>query len=265
MGKLFSRVKQMKITAPDYYSEFRCIASACRHSCCEGWEIDIDRESAQRYEELPGKLGERLRANMEPAPEDEKNDENYAHFRLMEGDRCPFLRRDGLCDIITEEGEGMLCQICSDHPRFRNFWEDRTELGLGLACEEAARIILTREKPMTIVTLEDDGESTEIPPDEEWLMSVRNELFEDAASRTYDHPAEQRLMEYLIWRHIADALYDDRLEERIEFVEDSFRKIVSAWHDSAFPDISALIEICRVFSNEVEYSIEDHIAQSTDR
>lgn len=249
----------MKITAPDYYPEFKCIASACRHSCCEGWEIDIDRESALRYEKLPGPLGDKLRSNMEPAPEDERSDENYAHFRLCEGDRCPFLQSSGLCEIILEKGEDMLCQICSDHPRFRNFWEDRVELGLGLACEEAARIILTRKKAMEVITLEDDGENTEIPPDEEWLTSFRGELFEEASQRSYAHPAEQRLMEYLIWRHIADALYDDRLEERVAFIGRSFEKITSEWHRSGFPDTDVLAEICRKFSNEVEYSISDLI------
>ena len=32
---------------PDYYSAFRCIAGACKHSCCIGWEIDIDEESLE--------------------------------------------------------------------------------------------------------------------------------------------------------------------------------------------------------------------------
>lgn len=249
----------MKITAPDYYTQFKCIASACRHSCCEGWEIDIDRESAERYEKLEGPLGDKLRRSMEPAPDNERNDENCAHFRLCSGDRCPFLRDDNLCEIIIEEGEDMLCQICSDHPRFRNFWEDRIELGLGLACEEAARTILTRDKPMEIIILEDDGQAAEIPPDEEWLTSVRGQLFSDVASRSYEHPAEERLMEYFIWRHIADALYDDRLEERVAFIEKSFLKITEQWHSEGFPDVGSLIEICRRFSNEVEYSISDFL------
>ena len=32
----------MQIIVPDYYKEFSCIADHCRHSCCIGWEIDID-------------------------------------------------------------------------------------------------------------------------------------------------------------------------------------------------------------------------------
>jgi lysine-N-methylase len=32
----------MKLIAPDTYPEFCCIADRCRHSCCIGWEIDVD-------------------------------------------------------------------------------------------------------------------------------------------------------------------------------------------------------------------------------
>ena len=46
---------------PDYYKEFRCIAGACRHSCCIGWKIDIDAASAARYAAVGGELGCRLR------------------------------------------------------------------------------------------------------------------------------------------------------------------------------------------------------------
>ena len=49
----------MRTRVPDYYPRFRCLAGACPHSCCEGWEIVIDPASAQRYRALPGPLGER--------------------------------------------------------------------------------------------------------------------------------------------------------------------------------------------------------------
>ena len=31
----------MKLYAPKYYNEFKCIADKCTHSCCVGWEIDM--------------------------------------------------------------------------------------------------------------------------------------------------------------------------------------------------------------------------------
>ena len=33
---------------PDFYPEFACIASRCGHSCCVGWEVDVDEDSLER-------------------------------------------------------------------------------------------------------------------------------------------------------------------------------------------------------------------------
>ena len=125
----------MNLHVPDYYPAFRCIAERCRQTCCAGWEIDIDGESLARYDRLPGDFGDRVRRCIDR--------EGTPHFILTEDERCPLLNGDNLCDLILREGEGALCQICADHPRFRNFFSDRVEMGLGLVCEEAARLILS--------------------------------------------------------------------------------------------------------------------------
>ena len=109
----------MKLMAPDYYGRFRCIADRCRHSCCIGWEIDIDPDTREKYRHIPGAFGKRLNEGIEDAPEG-------AHFRLSQDERCPMLNQNGLCDLITTIGEQNLCQICADHPRFRNFFSERT-------------------------------------------------------------------------------------------------------------------------------------------
>lgn len=136
----------MKLIVPDYYPEFRCIAGDCQHSCCIGWEIDVDEASLKRFSHVEGPLGQRLRENI---------DKENGCFRLGDGERCPFLNQEGLCDLIIGLGEDCLCQICADHPRFRNFLSGRTEIGLGLCCEAAAEMILTRQQPMGFITLED--------------------------------------------------------------------------------------------------------------
>ena len=96
---------------PDFYRAFACKASFCRHSCCRGWEIDVDEESAAYYRALSGKLGDDLRAAL-------VEEAGVWHFRLTDDERCPFLRRDGLCRLIRELGEHALCDICALHPRF---------------------------------------------------------------------------------------------------------------------------------------------------
>ena len=167
----------MKIIIPDYYPEFRCIADRCRHSCCIGWEIDIDPDTRESYRAVPGPFGVRLNAAIDDGGE-------VSSFRLGEGERCPMLNKSGLCDLITHLGEEHLCQICADHPRFRSYFTDRTEVGLGLCCEEAARLILSREAPMTLLVREDDGETVDLPEEEADLLAQREAaiaLMQDAS------------------------------------------------------------------------------------
>ena len=160
----------MKTIVPDYYPRFSCIAGACRHSCCIGWEIDIDSDALRRYQQQEGSIGQRLRQNIEMTPDG-------ACFRLSgPEERCPFLNASGLCDLILTLGEDALCQICTDHPRFRNFYADRTEMGVGLCCEAACRLILGWEEPVGLMTLEDDGETETADPKEARLLSVRDSL-----------------------------------------------------------------------------------------
>ena len=173
----------MKLIAPDYYREFRCIADKCRHSCCIGWEIDIDPDTRAKYRRVAGEFGTRLNDCIE--------DGEVSCFRLGADERCPMLNENGLCDLITELGEDMLCQICADHPRYRSFFTGRTEIGLGMCCEEAARIILTRNTPVQLVTLEDDGTDAALPDDEADLLALREEL--TALLQDDTHPLEARL------------------------------------------------------------------------
>ncbi len=40
----------MNTYAPDYYTEFKCIADKCTHSCCVGWEINnINNLETKRF------------------------------------------------------------------------------------------------------------------------------------------------------------------------------------------------------------------------
>ena len=44
----------MRVTVPDFYEDFRCLAGDCPHTCCEKWEVVIDEDSAALYETVPG-------------------------------------------------------------------------------------------------------------------------------------------------------------------------------------------------------------------
>lgn len=172
----------MKYIKPDFYDAFHCIASRCRHSCCVGWEIDIDGDTADLYSELPGELGEELRRNIELSPE--------PHFVMTQSGRCPFLRADGLCRLILTLGEDALCDICAEHPRFYNFSGGREESGLGLCCEEVVRLLYSSVEPLGFI-VEDDGEADEDSPEEAMIYALRGKVLNRLADRTM--PLHERM------------------------------------------------------------------------
>lgn len=177
----------MLTVMPSFYDDFHCKAGACTDSCCIGWEIDIDDETAGRYRQVPGKFGEVLRENITVS------EEGVPCFRLTADERCAFLQRDGLCRIYRELGKDSLCEICREHPRFYSFLADRTECGLGLCCEEACALLLNKE-PMALVT-EDDGVPCGTDDDEQFLLSVREMLFGILADR--NTPLRERIRQLL--------------------------------------------------------------------
>lgn len=159
---------------PSYYSRFSCIASGCKHNCCIGWEIDIDNDTYSKYLNIKGKFGDLLKQNIAGG----KN----PHFKMLKGGRCPFLNKDNLCDIIVNLGEQILCEICKLHPRYLNYFENRVEVGLGLCCEEAARIILTNKDIVEVVKIE--GEEKTESAEETSFFNLRNRVFEALQDRT---------------------------------------------------------------------------------
>lgn len=169
------------ILQPNYYDKFKCIADKCKDNCCIGWEIDIDENTFNKYMNTVGALGSRLK--------NEIATENGVHyFKLKENDRCPFLKENNLCDIICELGENGLCQICNDHPRYINNYGEITERGLGLACEEACRIILTQNTPAYLVDSESKTKyKADLSYDSylEYLYGIRNIITDILQNRSY--------------------------------------------------------------------------------
>lgn len=149
----------MRLTVPDYYDRFRCIASRCTDNCCIGWEIGIDPAALADYQSQPGAFGDRLRAAIQPG--------DPPFFALTKSGRCPFLNEENLCDIYRQLGESHLCAICDQHPRFHNWFGAEKESGLGLSCEEAARLILFSAPPRLLCreTLEAPDPDTELNPE----------------------------------------------------------------------------------------------------
>lgn len=159
----------MKIKMPAYCKEFRCIADKCQDNCCIGWEIDIDSSTAEYYKNVGGSFGCKLRSNISCG--------DTASF-ILDGERCPFLNKQNLCEIIINLGEDKLCQICRDHPRYFEWFADTKEGGIGLCCEEAARLIVTNKNKFAVYESGCDDEGCDDYEEElyDMLTFARNEI-----------------------------------------------------------------------------------------
>lgn len=125
----------MSLYAPAYYSSFKCIAQKCRHSCCVDWEIDVDVCTLEKYINLNLTKDQAILPHIDVSGEG-------ATIALSDDGRCPFLTDLGLCRIISEYGDEFISEICREHPRFYHTVNGRREVGLGLVCEEACRIVM---------------------------------------------------------------------------------------------------------------------------
>lgn len=212
----------MLFRVPSYYNSFKCIADKCTDNCCIGWEIDIDCDTAEYYKSVGGDFGKRLRENI--------SDENSF---ILKGERCPFLNGNNLCDIIINCGEEHLCQICRDHPRYFEWYGNIKEGGIGLSCEEGARLILTDNSTEIAESVVDEEEE----PIDEALFSVlldaRAEIFAELDSEA----SLKEKLSYLLGFAERLQFYIDNRETDAEHVpsdgikEADIRDIVSLYSD----------------------------------
>ncbi len=156
----------MKLKLPNYYKKFKCIADKCTDNCCIGWEIDIDEKTAEFYETVGGEMGKRLR--------DSIKDRSF----ILKNQRCPFLNDCNLCDIIIELGEEGICSICTEHPRYYGWYGDIKEGGIGICCEEAARLILTEDNGIFEADIHDEETEAVDKALYGYLDRARQQIFE---------------------------------------------------------------------------------------
>ncbi len=154
----------MKVRVPNYFNEFKCIASECEDTCCAGWEIVIDDETHKRYENVEGEFGEILRSKI--VKSDGEN------IFLLNNGNCSFLNEKKMCEIYINLGEDHLCYTCQQFPRYTEEFLDLKEVGLSLSCPEAARIILRKAENTTFNLSEEDKCESKTQKELEYDLSL---------------------------------------------------------------------------------------------
>ena len=201
----------MKIYFPYYYKDFKCIADRCRHSCCVGWEIDVDDETLERYEAFDAPLRDEILSHISDRA-----------IGLCDDGRCPFLDECGLCRIISSHGESAVSVICREHPRFYHTVRGRSEGGIGAVCEEACRIILSSDGYYDFTEVDRSID----PPEETEFNSIKHrdylyELLYIDDIKTYREKLLEIRQKYGIPDFLSDADGWNRILSELEYLEAS--------------------------------------------
>ena len=213
----------MKIYAPEYYKNFKCIADRCRHSCCVGWEIDIDSDTAELYSTVEDGYGKNIRESMDT--------EGVPHFRLAANDRCPHLNDFGLCRIILELGEGYLCEICREHPRFYNDTCLGKEVGLGMSCEEACRIILSSDgydRFIPVGELAEEPEACELD-----TVALREKIYGILSDSSLPYTVRRNEISRLFGVTELDDTSAKELISSLEYLDENHRELFLSYSANA--------------------------------
>ena len=136
---------------PNYFLEFHCLGGDCEDTCCQDWEIKLDKH---HYDLLQQKMtadpDEKscfetyIRINERPV----MGDYDYAHILMREDGKCPMLGQDGLCNIHRKYGEEPLGNVCAFFPRVISRCGNDMEMTGALSCPEVARLCLLHEEPV---------------------------------------------------------------------------------------------------------------------
>jgi lysine-N-methylase len=135
-------------THPHYVANFRCIGHECEDSCCEGWDILLDKATYDKYQTVPAGHLRALLDNSLALNSENSSDSIYARITLNSSHSCPFFSEERLCKIQKEHGEDYLSATCSIYPRVLNKVDGVLEKSLYLSCPEAARVVLLEKDLM---------------------------------------------------------------------------------------------------------------------
>lgn len=160
--------------------------------------MDVDAESAARYQALPGSLGDRLRQVL--------TDLDGGWVMTIENGRCPMWRQDGLCRIQAELGHDALCKTCRDFPRLYHDYGDFAELGLELSCPEAARLILTSPCRELLASDAPGGDTPEYDVRTMAILRRSRQAVLDFLGK--GHPVPETLAAILLYAHDVQAELD---------------------------------------------------------
>ena len=128
---------------PEYIQDFKCIGKDCIDSCCIGWNIPIDKNTFNIYENSTNREIKAVSKKFMVKNKSNSN-LNYGKFINQNG-CCPLLSKEKLCSAFNSLGKESLSVGCSTFPRVKKIFNKLGFISGKLSCPEIARLCLSKQ------------------------------------------------------------------------------------------------------------------------
>jgi len=198
-----------KLLALPYMQNFKCIADKCEDTCCQHWQVRVDRVHYKRMSDWAEKNPAQkvlfsksvLLNNSEIS-----SDKNYAYIKMDEKGFCSYLNTEKQCSLHLQQGIDILSDICAFYPRFISVKNNIKELSGALSCPEVVRLCLSENIENHVQLKVDDS----ILPERE-TIPVHRTLLLDGNSSLYEKYFENVQQTFIDIIKLTDSNYFTRL------------------------------------------------------
>ncbi len=252
--------KEINVLKISGYNDFKCIANKCKFTCCEGWDIDIDNNTYEKWKK--DKKDSTYLLNGVKTKECNGKKEYFINKEISE--KCPFLDGEGLCNIVKSHGEGYLSKTCHSFPRINNNFGYKRELSLSCACPEVIEML---DKMKLKILMEPECrnnkeellkfKSENINQGEDLLELKIREALIDIVSEEKFSLDERLLIGFdMLLNILEDEIYTSKeslLEELEKYRDNEYRKEVAyVYNEIDLNIVDSLPEINSLFLDMIE-------------
>ena len=241
-----------KLKTPAYMKDFHCLGGDCIDTCCQHWDINLDRYHYNKMEKIlqehPDQAG-KFQQHIKLHEPELSSDKNYAFISLSESGFCPFLKSDGLCDIHAQFGIEPLSDVCAFFPRVISSINDTLEMTGALSCPEVVRLCLTTDDGAQEFA---DGSMNILPRQEHVPIS----RCIDKDDNSFYSQAFVRVRDVMLTLAGSD---DYALETRLYFLANFAYRVSGNYHQMSEQYHKSLDEeIKRIQSRQIQQQLEDY-------
>ena len=228
------------------YNDFKCTANKCKFTCCEGWDINIDKDTYEKW-----KKDEKDSNYLLKGVKIKECNERKGYFINKETfEKCPFLDCEGLCNIVKGHGEEYLSKTCHSFPRIKNDFESKMELSLSCACPEVIEIL---DKIEGKILMEPEGRNNK---DDLLELKIRETLIDIVSGEEFSLDERLLIGFDMLLNILEDESYtseESLLEELEKYSDNEYRKEVAyVYNEIELNRVDSLVEINSLFLDIVE-------------